>query len=283
MTGSNNKELGPVSLELEPVSHSRLKGYQECPYRLKYEARGVPTSPQLIGNAVHKTIEAHLKEEDADEVMRNFITEMGLTMEASKDALALFETFKETERYKFDVNKIIAVENDDGETIHYNKPMFLVELPIEIVKRSGEKVRLALRGMMDLVFDRETFIEIWDWKTGYAVPDDSQSDFYAVAAYFKYYRPKKIVVRMALLRHGYATYKEYSEDDILEILNTLGSVAAGYLREEKWEPRINSNCHTCSLKKNCAPYLEALTIGADASGIVDDCKDYSKVENWVGT
>lgn len=268
-------------IKLEPLSFHRLKAYQACPFRHKYESfsKGVPA---MIGEAVHLGIENYLKGKDAEKAIIDYVQEVGLSATDTKDALNLFASFKENKRYNFDLNKIITLESDDGEVMLHGDPAFRVPVPIKLYK-DGETIQLALQGRMDMVYDRTDFIEIWDWKTGWLTPDEGQADFYAVAAYFKYWRPKKIVVRMALLRQGYATYNEYNEDDILENLHTIGIIAAGYLKEEKWEPRINEYCSQCSLKKNCEPYLKAVAIGVEsgAAELLNGCEDPAKLDKWL--
>lgn len=269
-------------IKLEPLSFHRLKGWQSCPFRHKYEpfSQGIPA---MIGEAVHLGIENHLRGEDGEKAMAEYIQEVGLSTVDAKDALNLFSSFKENQRYNFESKKIITLESDDGETVLHGDPAFRVPVPVKITNRDGETVQLALQGRMDMVYDRSDFIEIWDWKTGWLQPDEGQADFYAVAAYFKYWKPKKIVVRMALLRQGYATYNEYHEEDILENLHTIGIVAAGYLKETKWEPRVNEYCSQCLLKKNCEPYLKAVTIGVDsgAAELLNGCKDPDKLDKWL--
>ena len=276
--GSNANEV----VLLEPLSFHRLKGYQTCPFRHKYESfsKGVPA---MIGDAVHLAIENHLRGNNGEQSIIDYVQEVGLSPTDAKDALKLFQDFKENKRYNFDLKKIIALESDDGETVLHGDPAFRVPVPVKMTNLEGKTVQLALQGRMDMVYDRTDFIEIWDWKTGYLTPDEGQADFYAVAAYFKYWRPKKIVVRMALLRQGFATYHEYNEEDILENLHTIGIVAAGYLRESKWEPRINEYCSQCSLKKNCEPYLKAVAIGIDsgAAELLNGCEDPAKLDKWL--
>lgn len=266
--------------KLEPLSFHRLKGYQMCPFRHKYEpfSQGVPA---MIGEAVHLAIENHLKGNNAEQAMADYIQEVGLSTTDSKEALKLFEDFKNNPRYKFDLDKIITLESDDGEVLLHGDPAFRVPVPVKITNRDGETVQLALQGRMDMVYDRKDFIEIWDWKTGWLTPDEGQADFYAVAAYFKYWRPKKIVVRMALLRQGFTTYSEYCEEDILENLHSIGIVSAGYLRETKWEPRINEYCSSCSFKKTCELYLKAVAVGVDTSELLSGCEDAGKLDRWL--
>lgn len=275
-------QKGSNTIELEPLSFHKLKGYQMCPFRHKYEpySQGVPA---MIGEAVHLAIENQLRGKDGEKAMANYIQEVGLSTTDAKEALKLYQDFKDNKRYNFELNKVIALESDDGEVVLHGEPAFRVPVPVKINSKDGRTVQLALQGRMDMVYDRASFIEIWDWKTGWLPPDEGQADFYAVAAYFKYWRPKKIVVRMALLRHGYATYNEYSEEDILENLHTIGIVAAGYLKEEKWEPRINEYCSQCLLKKNCELYLKAVTIGTEsgATELLNGCKDAGKLDKWL--
>ena len=269
------------SIKLGPVSFSRLNGHQRCPFRFKNEPRQQSGVPAQIGDVVHNGIEAFLTGNNPVASMKKFALDYGFKTEDIKESISLYEAFANNKRYKmFERDKIIALESDDGETVLHGKPAFQVAVPVDIKTKSGV-LRLALQGRFDMVYDRADFIEIWDWKTGWLIPEDDQMDFYAVAAYFKYWRPKKIVVRFALLRHGYATYKEYNENDILECLHAIGIQAAGYFQDEKFEPKLNPYCSSCTLKKTCAPFLEALTHGAGNQDLFGDITDYNQLEGWV--
>jgi hypothetical protein len=270
-------------LELLPLSYSKLSGYRDCPKRCKEEP--YTTNPMaIIGDIAHKAMASVHRGDEAlaREMIRAETVKNGLTREQSADLNKMFEETVSNPRYNIERERIITIESDDGETMLYGKPYFLVPLPIVVDCADGKKKRIALRGAFDLAIRRQDpndGIEIRDYKSGFGDADDFQADIYALAAFLKYWRTAPIYTTFIYIRKGFASKPaKYTEGELVSVLEYVSILASAFAKETEWASRFNSGCRHCSLRIKCDEYQEKISKSPEKQEI--DPENWNAIQAW---
>lgn len=260
------------------TSYSSLVSYRECPHRWKNEPRGGGSEASDKGSYFHEAMKRILTGSDAGAVrgwLSNTIVASGMQTDSLAEVLEMFDRITSSKFYFPDPSKIITVESEDGEIDLHGESAFEVPLPLVV---DGKRVTMS--GRFDLVLnDDPDGIEIRDWKTGFMDAEQFQADYYALAAWLKYWRISPIKVRFVYARRLFSPRPlVYTSADMPAILEYVTILATSMIRDKEFKPRLNSQCRNCSLRTGCATFLEA--VGRTPIAPEIDPENWSAIRRW---
>lgn len=260
------------------TSYSSLVSYRECPHRWKYEPRGGGSEASDKGSYFHDAMKRVLTGEDSAAVrlwLSKSIVSSGMQSDSLAEVLEMYDRITSSKFYFPESSKIITVESEDGEIDLHGSPAFEVPLPLVV---DGQRVTMS--GRFDLVLnDDPDGIEIRDWKTGFLDAEQFQADYYALAAWLKYWRIAPIKVRFIYARRIFSPRPMvYTAADMPAILEYVTTLATSMIRDKEWRPRLNSQCRNCALRTGCAVFLDAVGRAPVAPEV--DPENWSAIRKW---
>ena len=227
-------------------SYSRLKLYEECPYKfyLKYilEFKEENTLPLALGKAVHKAIECRINGDDLEKAVMEGWVEAEFHPEVTHEDIA-------------DLASRAKVYTNMGET----EIKFM--LPLDKNNPNSPKIQ----GFIDVVVDKGTsFI---DWKTNrvmYEVMDNKQLAIYAWAISQIYQKENiQILGTLYFLRFRKAKTKMFDRLDMefarlwaLGLANEINLKVSQYNADQQlantlFPAKPSNNCKHCPFAREC--------------------------------
>lgn len=215
-------------MDLKPYSLSRLSLYEMCPRRFKFKY--IDKLPELVedagqfGRLVHEMIAKQLKGEGIDDLLVDLPDEeRDRALDYVKKAIS------------FDVGKVIGVE-----------VKFAVDENLDVVDFESSKA--VLRGIIDVVSEKDGEYYIWDWKTGRSKPTAFQIMFYAFVLY------KNLPISKAgyvLLSSNEALLFDVDMTGLKLTAKKVDGLIKKLEQDEEFKPKAGPHCAYCSWIEKC--------------------------------